>query len=205
MAAIVLQGPNYELWAPVPRQGWWVSKKISLLSETQWPEDLEKRKQGPPGQAQGTALDWLAAGQPLPHDFQGRSQKRKRRLRRVQAPEPSAQGGGIGYTIGIFDRGRRGFPATTLYEVAPQCLAACHQTVMAVGRREWRQEGERLAAPTATTAANLDPIMVFIVSLFPSATMTDDGILHANRASAHDSSRARLAPVGLKVALDRGK
>src|SRR5467141_3902166 len=95
--------PNYELWAPVPRQGWWVSKKISLLSEAQGPEDLQKRKQGPPGQAQGTALESLAAGQPLPHDFQGRSQKRKRRPRRIQAAAPAAQGGRVRDSIRIFE------------------------------------------------------------------------------------------------------
>jgi hypothetical protein len=36
--------PNYKLWAAVPRQGWWVSKKISLLSEAEGPEDLQKGK-----------------------------------------------------------------------------------------------------------------------------------------------------------------
>lgn len=44
MAAIVLLSPNYKLWAAVPRQGWWVSKKISLLSEAEGPEDLQKGK-----------------------------------------------------------------------------------------------------------------------------------------------------------------
>jgi hypothetical protein len=45
---------------------------------------------------------------------------------------------------------------------------------MAVGRRERRQESERLAAPTAKTAADPDPIMVFVMSLFSPATVTDD-------------------------------
>ena len=76
---------------------------------------------------------------------------------------------------------------------------------MAVGRREWRQEGKRLAASVADTAANPDPIMVFVMSLLASATVTDDGILLTNRASAQDDIRAPLGPIGFEVALGRGK
>jgi hypothetical protein len=39
-------------------------------------------------------------------------------LRRIQAVEPSAQRGGIGHAIGVFDGGRRGFPGTAFQEVA---------------------------------------------------------------------------------------
>ena len=76
---------------------------------------------------------------------------------------------------------------------------------MAVGRREWRQESERLSTSAAETAANPDPIMVFIMSLLASATVTDDGILLTNRASAQDNFRARLGPIGVEVALGGGK
>jgi len=76
---------------------------------------------------------------------------------------------------------------------------------MAVGRREWRQEGKRLAASAAETAANPDPIMAFIMSLLASATVADDGILLTNRAPAQDDFRARLGPTGFEVALGRGK
>jgi hypothetical protein len=47
--------------------------------------------------------------------------------------------------------------------------------------------------------------MVFIMSLFAPATMTDDGILHANRASAEDDFRARLGPIGFEVVLSKRK
>ena len=47
--------------------------------------------------------------------------------------------------------------------------------------------------------------MVFIMSLLASATVTDDGILLTNRASAQDNFRARLGPIGVELALDRGK
>ena len=85
-------------------------------------------------------------------------QARKRRPRGIQTPEPPAQGGRIGYAIGVFDRGRRVLPATALDEVAPQRLTAGDQAVMAVGKRKHRQEGNRLAARTADPRPNRDPL-----------------------------------------------
>ena len=76
---------------------------------------------------------------------------------------------------------------------------------MAVGRRQRRQEGERFAAAVAKTAANPDPIVVLIMSLFAPAPVTDDGILHANRAVAQNDFRARLGPIGFEVVLRGGK
>ena len=76
---------------------------------------------------------------------------------------------------------------------------------MTVGRREWRQEGKRLAASVADTAANPDPIMLFIMSLLAPATVADDGILLTNRAPAQHDFCARLGPIGFEVALGRGK
>jgi len=55
------------------------------------------------------------------------------------------------------------------------------------------------------TAANPDPIMVFIMRLFAPAPVTHDGILHANRAVAHNDFRARLGPIGFEVVLRGGK
>lgn len=76
---------------------------------------------------------------------------------------------------------------------------------MAVGRREWRQESERLSTLIAETAANPNPIMVCIVSLFAPTTVTHDRILLTNRAPAQNDIRARLGPIGFEVALDGGK
>jgi hypothetical protein len=45
--------------------------------------------------------------------------------------------------------------------------------------------------------------MVFVMSLLASATVTDDGILLTNRASAQDDIRARLGPIGFEVAMGR--
>ena len=59
---------------------------------------------------------------------------------------------------------------------------------MSVRQREWRQEGERLAAEVADAAPNPDPIMVFVMRLFAPAAMTNDGVLQANRAAAQNDS-----------------
>jgi len=76
---------------------------------------------------------------------------------------------------------------------------------MAIGRRERWQERKRLAAQAAKAAANPDPIMVCIMSLFPPAAVTDDGILLTNRAPAQNDFSARLGPIAFEVALGRGK
>ena len=154
----------------------------AVFLNSQRPEPGEKREYGVPAQGQRIMNEDLGPAEPSAYGQHRPAQSRKRRLRRIQTPEPAAQGGGIRHAIGIFDRGCRSFPATALQEVALQRLAAGDQAVMAVGRRKRRQEGERLAAAVAKTAANPDPIVVFIMSLFAPAPMTDDGILHANRA-----------------------
>ncbi len=76
---------------------------------------------------------------------------------------------------------------------------------MAIGRRKRRQEGECFTAAVAKTAANPDPIVVLIMSLFAPAPVTDDGILYANRAVAQNDFRARLGPIGFEVVLGGGK
>ena len=170
--------PNYKLQAPVSRQGWWVSKKISLLSVTQWPEDLEKRKQGPPGQAQGTALDGLAAGQSLPHNFQGRAQKGKRRSRRIQVAEPAAQSGRVRDSIRIFEVRHRTFPRTTVKKVSSQRLTARDQTVMGVGEGENGEERDSQFAKLAETTAIPDPVVTVVMCLFAAPAVTDDDRTH---------------------------
>jgi hypothetical protein len=148
--------------------------KISLLSETQWPEDLEKRKQGPPGQAQGTALDWLAAGQPLPHNFQGRAQNGKRRSRRIQVAEPAAQGRRVRDSIWIFELRHCSFPRTRFQKVSSQRLTARDQTVMAVGEGENGEERESQFAELAETTAVPDPVVTVVMCLFAPPPVTDN-------------------------------
>src|SRR5688572_25409738 len=75
---------------------------------------------------------------------------------------------------------------------------------MAVGRRKRRQESEGLAAAVAKTAANPDPVVALIMSLFAPAPMTDDGILRANRAVAQNDFCTDPGPIGFEVVL-RGR
>jgi len=76
---------------------------------------------------------------------------------------------------------------------------------MAVGRRKWRQESEGFAAAVAKTAANPDPIVVLIVSLFAPVPMSDDRILHADWATAQNDFRPHLGPISFEVVLCGGK
>ena len=75
---------------------------------------------------------------------------------------------------------------------------------MAVGKRKYGQEGNRLAARSADTAPNLNPVMVFVMSLLLSPAVTNDRILRANRAPANDYRRASFRPIGIQLALRRG-
>jgi hypothetical protein len=75
---------------------------------------------------------------------------------------------------------------------------------MAVRERKCRQERNRLAARTADAAANRDPIMLFVMSLFPSTTVPHDRISQANWAPANDSF-SWFGPIGFQLALRRGK
>ena len=156
-----------------------------------------------PAQGQRILHENLCSGEPRAYSPDRLVQERKRRLRRIQAVAPSAQRGGIGHAIGVFDGGRRSFPGTAFQEATLKRLAAGDEAVMAVGRRKGRQEGERLAAPITKAAANPDPIMALIVRLFAAAAMTDDGIPRANRAMAQDDLLAGLGPIGFEVELRR--
>jgi len=118
--------------------------------------------------------------------------------------KPSSQRGGIGHAIGILDDRRRGFPGTAFHEVAQQCLAACDEAVVAVGRREGRQEREGLVTAIADATANPDPIVMFVMRLFAAAAMADDRVLGADRATAQDDFRGCLGPIGFEVVL-RGR
>ena len=72
---------------------------------------------------------------------------------------------------------------------------------MAVGRREGRQERKRLMAPVAEAAANPDPIVVFIMRLFATVAVTNDGVLQTKRAAAQADFRPCLGPIRFEVAL----
>jgi hypothetical protein len=177
----------------------------AAFSEPQGPEPIEKREYRLPAQRQRTVTENLAATEPLAYGVHGVPQRRKRWPRGIQTLKPPAQRGGIGQAIGIFENGRRGFPRTAFYEVAPQRLAAGDQAVVAVGWRERRQEGERPLAEIAKAAPNTNPIMVFVMSLLAPAAVANDGIVQTNRASAKDRFCAGPGPISFEVVLRRRK
>jgi len=76
---------------------------------------------------------------------------------------------------------------------------------MAVGKRKYGQEGNRRTARSAEAAPNRNPVMVFVVSLFAAMAMTNDRIARANWAPANDYFYASLRPIGVQLALHRGK
>jgi hypothetical protein len=157
-----------------------------------------------PAQPQAAKMKKFACLQRLSNRVHGGAQKRKPRPREIQTSKPPAQGGGISQPLGIFDSGRRSFPATTFHKVAPKRLATGDQAVVAIGQREGRQKGERLPAHIAVAAPNRNPVMVFVVSLFAPAAVTDDGIAQTNRALTKDRP-ASFDPVGFEVVLGGGK
>jgi hypothetical protein len=158
-----------------------------------------------PAQRHRIMNEQIRLAEPLTDGQHHRSQERKCRLRRIQIPEPTTQRGRIGDAIGIFGRGRRVFPGSAFHKKTMQRLAAGDEAVMAVRRREGRQEGERLAASLADAAANPDPIMVFVMRLFAAPAVTNDRVLEADRAPAQDDLRAGFGPIGFVIDPISGK
>ena len=78
-------------------------------------------------------------------------------------------------------------------------LTAGQQAVAGVGERERGKEGEGLSASMAKAAPDPNPVVMFIVRLLAPATMTDDGIAFANRASPQDELIAVCGPIGLQL------
>jgi hypothetical protein len=147
----------------------------------------------------------FCCAEPPVHGAHHVAQKRKGRPGRIQTAEPSAQRGGIRYAIRIFDRGSGSFPGVTFQEIPSQCLAAGDQAVVAIRRRERRQERERRLTPIAIAAADRNPVMIFVVDLFPTTAMTDDRVAQANGTLAQDWPSISLDPIGFQIALRRRK
>jgi len=125
--------------------------------------------------------------------------KGSRWLGAVEAARPAAEGGGIGHSIGILERGRRLLPGAVLHKVSSERLTAGQQAVVGVGERERGKEGEGLSASMAKAAPDPNPVVMFIVCLLAPATMTDDGIAFANRASPQDELIAVCGPIGFQL------
>jgi hypothetical protein len=76
---------------------------------------------------------------------------------------------------------------------------------MGVWQREHRQEGKGLSTSVTETASDPNPIVLFIVSLLAAATMPDDRLALANRASTQDDLGASCRPIGSEVVPVGGK
>jgi hypothetical protein len=100
----------------------------------------------------------------------------------------------------IFHRRCGLLPGAACDKETPQRLTASDQAVMAVGNRKHRQEGNRLAARTADPTPNRDPVMLFVMSLFPSTTVPHHRISHANRTPTQNFFR-RFGPIGFQLTL----
>jgi len=74
-----------------------------------------------------------------------------------------------------------------------------------VRERKRREESEGLTATGAVAAPDPNPVVMFIVRLLAPATVTDDGIAFANRASPQDELIAVCGPIGFELVRWLGK
>ena len=129
-------------------------------------------------------LRMITRRQPISHPRYRLVEKRKSRLRDVQAARPAANSGGVGQAIGGFKLRHCLFPRTMLHYPPKQCLAPRQQTVMRVRERKHRQEGERPTAPDAAAPANPNPVVMLVMRLFAAPSVTDNRIAVTSRTMA---------------------
>jgi hypothetical protein len=92
-----------------------------------------------------------------------------------------------------------------LHEASLQRLTASQQTVVGVREREQGKEGEGLPATVAEAAPDPNPVVMFIVRLLAAASVTDDRIAFANRASPQNNLLAVTGPIGFELVRRGGK
>lgn len=173
----------------------------SDFSKPQGPEPGEKREDVLPSQRQRVMYEGFCPAEPHAYFAHHAAQERKRRPRGIQSSKPSPQSGWISNAIRIFHFGRGGFPCVTFQKIPSQRLTAGDEAVVAVRQRERRQEGEGFRAQIAAAPADLNPVVIFVVGLFPPAPMADDRFAQTHRTQAKNRSSATLCPVGFEVAL----
>jgi len=112
------------------------------------------------------------------------AEKAKLWLRKAHTARPAADSGRIGQAIGVLELRQRLLPRTVLHKAPQQCLAARHQTVMRVRKREQRKEGEGRPAIGAAAATDPNPVVILVMSLLAAPAVTNDRIAFTNRAPA---------------------
>ena len=70
---------------------------------------------------------------------------------------------------------------------------------MGVGEREQGKQSKSLPAARAKAASDPNPVVVFIVRLLAPATVADDGIAFANRASPQHEVLTVASPVRFEL------
>ena len=133
------------------------------------------------------------------------AEKRKPRLGTVQATRPTAERGGIGHAVRVFESRRGLFPRVVLHKAPPQCLATSQHAVMGVRKRKPRQEGEGLPATGAAAAADANPVVMLVVCLLAAASMTDDRIVLTNGALPQNGPGTTGGPIGFQLVRRDGK
>jgi hypothetical protein len=68
-----------------------------------------------------------------------------------------------------------------------------------VRQRKQGKQGEGLAATSAKSASDPNPVVTFIVRLLAAATVANDGIPFANRASPQHDLLAVASPIGFDL------
>jgi hypothetical protein len=174
-----------------------------LFSETQGPENLQNRSQ--PRQSPSFAIGRVAVRQPVRDAGERLTEKRKGRLRAVQAARPAAERGGIGHAVRVLERRSCLFPGTMLHTAPPQRLTASQQAVMGVRERKQGQESEGLPATGAATATDANPVVMLIVCLLAAASMADNRIVFASGASSQDDFGAARGLIGFELVRRDGK
>ncbi len=141
----------------------------------------------------------IAVRQPVSYAGDGLPGKGKGQLRKVQAARPTAEGGGIGQAIRVFQIRQCLFPGIVLHKAPPQCLTARQQAVMRIRKRKQRQESEGLSATRAATATDLNPVMILIVCLLAAAAVADDRTTFTNGTLRQDELVAVSGPISFEL------
>jgi hypothetical protein len=72
---------------------------------------------------------------------------------------------------------------------------------MRVRRRKRGQEGNRLSARLADASPDLNPVMMFVMGLFPTTAMADDRVQQTDGALANKLPSTCHSPIGFQIAL----
>jgi len=109
------------------------------------------------------------------------------------------------HPIGILKSGSGIFPREALDKMQAQCFTARQEAVMRIREGEGGKEGKGLFTDLTLTAADPNPVMILIVSLFATATVADDRVTVANRAMSQDELGADGSPIRFELANPVGK